>query len=291
MPPTVTELRKQARARGSILRAAEKGLVTRAGTMQRKLNAYVLNYLLPTLEINPNNTIKSTNANLKKINKATGLKRFIKKVVNVAMFDFYDQEFNRLTGATEKYFKPFEPTAAAQKRILNRGATLTDGFINDLFDNNQITNAIQQTIKNGINSNQNKTDLTALLTDQIKGKEKKFGLVQSYHYQNGYDEFQAYTRTLDDQFSKASDLNYAIYAGGKITTTRKFCDDRNGLVFNRETILTWNHTPETWVGRKDNNNILIDLGGYNCRHNLDWISYELAKRLDPNIEKSKYDIN
>ncbi len=289
MPPTVTELRKKARERAALLRKSEAGLLAKASAMQRRLNAYVLNYFLPSLEINDNNTIKNTNANLKKANKAGGLKRFIKNVVNVSMFDYYDQQFKKLTNKTVDYFTPFNPTEAAQKRILNRGETLTEGFIDDLFDNNQITNAIQQTIKNGINSNQNKTDLTALLTDQIKGKEKKFGLVQSYHYQNGYDEFQAYTRTLDDQFSKASDLNYAIYAGGEIKTTRDFCDQRNGKVFNRETVLSWNTTPADWSGRKEDNNILVDLGGYNCRHNLDWISYELAKRINPNIEKSKYD--
>lgn len=289
MPPTVTELRKKARERAALLRKSEKGLLDKANALQRRLNAYILNYFLPTLEVNDNNTIKNTNANLKKANKAGGLKRFIKNVVNVAMYDYYDQQFKKLTTKTVDYFGPFNPTEAAQKRILNRGETITEGFLNDLFDNNQITTAIQQTIKNGINSNQNKTELKSVLTLQIKGKEGKFGLLENYHYRNGTDELQAYTRTLDEQFSLEAKLNYAIYAGGEIKTTREFCDQRNGKVFNRETILNWNHTPSNWSGRKENNNILIDLGGYNCRHNLDWISYELAKRINPNIEKSKYD--
>ena len=289
MPPTVTELRKKARERAALLRKSETGLLDKANALQRRLNAYILNYFLPTLEVNDNNTIKNTNANLKKANKAGGLKRFIKNVVNVAMYDYYDQQFKKLTTKTVDYFGPFKPTEAAQKRILNRGETITEGFLNDLFDNNQITTAIQQTIKNGINSNQNKTELKSVLTLQIKGKEGKFGLLENYHYRNGTDELQAYTRTLDEQFSKEAKLNYAIYAGGEIKTTRDFCDQRNGKVFNRETILSWNHTPANWSGRKENNNILIDLGGYNCRHNLDWISYELAKRINPNIEKSKFD--
>lgn len=289
MPPTVTELRKKARERAALLRKSEAGLLDKANALQRRLNAYILNYFLPTLEVNDNNTIKNTNANLKKANKAGGLKRFIKNVVNVAMYDYYDQQFKKLTSKTVDYFGPFKPTEAAQKRILNRGETITEGFLNDLFDNNQITTAIQQTIKNGINSNQNKTELKSVLTLQIKGKEGKFGLLENYHYRNGTDELQAYTRTLDEQFSIEAKLNYAIYAGGEIKTTREFCDQRNGKVFNRETILSWNHTPANWSGRKENNNILIDLGGYNCRHNLDWISYELAKRINPNIEKSKFD--
>ena len=289
MPPTVTELRKKARERAALLRKSEAGLLAKASAMQRRLNAYVLNYFLPSLDINENNTIKNTNANLKKANKAAGLKRFIKKVVNVAMFDYYDKQFKSLTNKTVDYFAPFNPTEAAQKRILNRGETITEGFINDLFDNNQVANDIQQTIKKGIISGQNVTQLKSVLTDQIKGKENKFGLLENYHYKNGTDELQKYTRELDQNFSEAAALNYAIYAGGEINTTRDFCDQRNGKVFNRETILSWNTTPANWAGRKEDNNILVDLGGYNCRHNLDWISYELAKRIDPNIEKSKYD--
>jgi hypothetical protein len=289
MPPTVTELRKKARERAALLRKSEKGLLSKASAMQRRLNSYVLNYFLPSLQINENNTIKNTNANLKKANKAGGLKRFIKKVVNVSMFDYYDQQFKKLTNKTVDYFTPFNPTEAAKKRILNRGETITDGFIDDLFDNNQVANEIQKTIKKGIISGQNVTQLKSVLTEQIKGKEDKFGLLENYHYRNGTDELQKYTRELDQQFSEAAQLNYAIYAGGEIKTTRDFCDQRNGKVFNRETVLSWNTTPANWSGRKEDNNILVDLGGYNCRHNLDWISYELAKRIDPNIEKSKYD--
>jgi hypothetical protein len=280
--PTITELRKIARQRSSILRNSEKGLLARANSMERKLNAYLLGTFFPS-------KVKNTTFNLKKINKATGLKKFIKNVVNVAMFGYYDKQFNSIEGATRVYFSPFEPRAAAERRIINRGQIIVDGFVDSIFDNNDIVRGLQQTIKNGITSEQSTTELKQMLTDQVKGKQDKLGIISSYHSKNGRDQFQAYSRSLDEEFSKTLNLNYAIYAGGEILTTRKFCDDRNGLVFNRETILEWNTTPATWQGRKPNNNILIDLGGYNCRHDLDWISYALARRLNPNIEKSKFD--
>ena len=286
--PTITELRKIARQRSSILRSSEKGLLARANSMERKLNAYLLGTFFPSLDISKGK-VRNTTFNLKKINKATGLKKFIKNVVNVAMFGYYDKQFNSIEGATRVYFSPFEPRAAAERRILDRGEIIVDGFVDNLFDNNDIVKGLQQTIKNGITTEQSTTELKQMLTEQVKGKQEKLGIVSSYHSKNGRDQFQAYSRSLDEEFSKTLNLNYAIYAGGEILTTRQFCDDRNGLVFNRETILEWNTTPATWQGRKPNNNILIDLGGYNCRHDLDWISYALARRLNPNIEKSKYD--
>ena len=288
MLPRITDLRKIARARSSYLRAAESGLLTKAKSQERKLNSYVLRTFIPSLQIR-NNRVINTSANLKKINKASGLKRFLKEVVNLALFNYYEKQFKGINRHTTRYYGEFKPTEAAQERILNRGLTITDGFINELFDNNDIIKGLQQTIRNGIITEARTSDLSALLTQQIKGKEQKLGAVTSYHYKNGFDEFQGYSRSLDEQFSKELNLNYAFYAGGQIKTTREFCQQRSGNIYNRETILSWNHTPANWQGRKENNNILIDMGGWNCRHDFDWVSWPLARRVDPNMERSKFD--
>jgi hypothetical protein len=287
-PPKLKDLENKARKRSETLRDSETGLLSTAEKLQRRLNAYILNFLLPGLEYNEQtNTIKNTNANLKKINEAKGLKRFLKNVVNLGFLEYYEKQFNKIDKNTLGYFNLYEPNEATNERILNRGGTVTGGFLDELFDNNQISRSLQNTIRNAILSEQNRTDVKKLLTEQIKGKADKLGILQSYHYENGLNEFQAYSRSLDEQFSKALKLNYAIYAGGEIQTTRVFCDERNGNVYNREEILSWDSLE--WQGKKPDNNILIDLGGYNCRHDLEWISYELAQILNPDIQKSKFD--
>ena len=288
MLPNITDLKKIARGRSSFLRAAEAGLMAKTRTQERKLNSYVLRTFIPSLQIR-NNRVINTAANLKKVNKASGLKSFIKEVVNFALFEYYEKQFEGVNKHSNRYYGPFEPTPAAQSRIIGRGQTITNGFVDELFDNNEVVRGLQQTIRNNIITETRTTDLSALLTDQIKGKGDKLGGLTSYHYKNGYDEFQGYSRSLDEQFSKELNLNYAYYAGGKITTTRVFCDERSGNIYNRETILSWNDTPADWQGRKENNNILIDMGGWNCRHDFDWVSWPLARRVDPNMERSKFD--
>jgi hypothetical protein len=284
--PTLKELNALARKRSKALREAESGLLEKAGGLENKLLAFVRNTFLPSLDIS-NNRVSNSIGNLRKVNDSSSLKAFMRKVVNVAMYEYYQSEFNKVTGLTNSYYNTFEPKEAQQKKILERGAVIVDGYLDSVFDNNQIVRSIQGTVRNAVSTNQSLSVAGQLLQEQIKGKDDKFGLVKSYHYQNGYDEFQAYSRTLDEDYSKALELNYAIYAGGEMKTTRQFCTERNGNVYNRETILSWDD--EEWQGKKPNNNILIDLGGYNCRHDLDWISFNLAKRLDPSIEKSTFD--
>ena len=284
--PTLKELNALARKRSKALREAESGLLEKAGGLENKLLAFVRNTFLPSLDIS-NNRVSNSIGNLRKVNDSSSLKAFMRKVVNVAMYEYYQSEFNKVTGLTNSYYNTFEPKEAQQKKILERGAVIVDGYLDSVFDNNQIVRSIQGTVRNAVSTNQALSVAGQLLQEQIQGKEDKFGLVKSYHYQNGYDEFQAYSRTLDEDYSKVLELNYAIYAGGEMKTTRDFCTERNGNVYNRETILSWDD--EEWQGKKPNNNILIDLGGYNCRHDLDWISFNLAKRLDPSIEKSTFD--
>lgn len=280
-------LRAKSKARAAILRKAEADLIKRATALDVRLSKYVVNTLLPTLEINTDGTIKNSLANLQKINTSTGLNKFVKDVVNNDLQRYYTDQFSQIDKATGGYYDEFNPKDTVKKAIAARGNATTNGFMQSLFSNNMVVMSIQQTIRKGINSNQNVVDIKGILDQQIQGKEGKMGLVTSFNYQNGYDDFQAYSRTLDNEYSKALSLNYAIYQGGEIKTTRTFCEDRAGKVYNRETILSWNLLE--WQGMKENNDILIDLGGYNCRHDLDWISYELAKRIDPEIQKSEFD--
>ena len=284
--PTLKALRKQARKRSSNLRSAEAGLLDKSRALEDELLSYVLDRLLPSLDIE-NGRIKNTTANLKKASSLKSLKAFIRNVVNASMFDYYNKEFKSVSKGSKGYYDMFDTSEAANKKIKQRGEIIVSGFLDSLFDNNEIARSIQSVVVNGVNTQQQAKDLRGQLTEQIKGKDKKFGLIENYHYKNGRDEFQAYSRTLDNEYSTTLNLNYAVYAGGEIKSTRTFCDERNGNVYNRETILSWND--EEWQGKKADNNILIDLGGYNCRHDLDFISFALAKRINPSIEKSKFD--
>lgn len=288
MAPRLEDIRKVNRRRGSFMRRAESGLMDLAKAMQRKLNSFVLKTFVPSLDIR-NNQLVNNAKNLRKVNAASSIKRFMKNVVNANMFKYYNQKFSTVEKISLEYYNPFEPSPTLEKNIMGRAQIEKEGFFNDLFDNNDILKKMQNSLRNGVITEQITNELNSVLTKQIEGTPDKLGIVASYHYQNGYDEFQSYSRSIDEQFSKQLNLNYAFYAGGVISDTRDFCRRRSGKLFNRETIESWNYVPANWSGRKENNNILIDMGGWNCRHDFDWISWELAKRVNPDIQRSKYD--
>ena len=287
--PTITELKKIAQKRTRILRDSEAGLMRKTKAQERRLNSYLLNKLIPKLDIGADNRVKNTAKNLNLINNSKALRRFVKKTIDFFIQDFYISQFEKITSQTSKYFEPLGARESLVNRLDKKGEKGYNSFVESVMDSTKIESDIKRTLRKSISSQRPIGELKKLVTDTVKGKDNKLGAISSYHYQNGYNEFQEYARVLDNQFATSLDLNYGIYSGGTIKDTRKFCKDRAGKVFNRETILSWNEIPKNWQRRKADNDILVDMGGHNCRHDFDWISYELAKRINPHIIKSKFD--
>ena len=74
-------------------------------------------------------------------------------------------------------------------------------------------------------------------------------------------------------------LNYFLYVGGIISTTRRFCEKRNSKVFHRDETKTWKNDPDLIEPRtKESYHPLLERGRYNCRHMIAWLSDEDAKR-------------
>lgn len=91
--------------------------------------------------------------------------------------------------------------------------------------------------------------------------------------QNAYMQYE---RAGGDIARKEVGLKHAVYSGGLIKESRQFCITRNGLAFTEEEIMSWidEDFPEKWDGY----NPITDLGCYNCRHRLDWITEEMYEQ-------------
>lgn len=116
------------------------------------------------------------------------------------------------------------------------------------------------------------------------------GPLADYFNRIAYDLYQQYDRETARQFALRLDLRYAIYQGGIIKTTRLFCELRNDQVFTIDEIKKFGTKHDRWggytnkelgefQGKSEPYNPMLDLGGYNCRHFLDWISSELGEYL------------
>jgi hypothetical protein len=106
------------------------------------------------------------------------------------------------------------------------------------------------------------------------------------HFQTFTRDFWSMTDAATNLYYKEQlDLKYAIWSGTVMAETRPFCERNNNQVFTEKELIEMGK--QDWKGKKEQNDIFLDRGGYNCRHILSWISEDLAISLRPDLETKK----
>ena len=294
-----TTLKKTGAKRRALIRKAEAALLTRSATVQNRLLALFLNELVNVVDIRGGRFVASVDS-LQKFEASTFLQKFFKDVATPTLRKLFTKAFGDINQQASVYFGRFKNPRFddVQKIIFSQLAEVAGispeaikagtGFVPKLLSNKTIEREVRAVAIRAITSGTSIAEFRDVARTAIAGTSQKMGIVESHYYTHAHDSFAEYDRTVQNNFAAALDLNYAIYAGGEMKTTREFCIHRNGKVYNREEILSWNSLD--WQGKKEGNNILIDAGGYNCRHYFDWISWQLAKQLKPSIQRSLFDV-
>lgn len=105
-----------------------------------------------------------------------------------------------------------------------------------------------------------------------KGNADQIGKFKQYYRNYTYDLYSQIDRGTALTFATDLKLEFAVYEGGLIETSRKFCKEHNGKVYHRTEIEQF----ELKEAMPPNYNPFTDLGGYGCRHHLNWIPNSLA---------------
>lgn len=166
--------------------------------------------------------------------------------------------------------------------ITKRGGLVENGYLNRLVKDPGILNTIKDSVFKSVVSQKGFFEVKKDLKDFIGGNKNKTGALQQYYRNFVYDTFSQVDRTQNKMFADKLDLKYAIYEGGLIKTSREFCKKRNGKVFTTEEIAKFNPT----TARPPNYNPFTDLGGYGCRHHLNYIPYAIAVLMRPDLKKA-----
>jgi hypothetical protein len=121
------------------------------------------------------------------------------------------------------------------------------------------------------------------LRDQLQSVVVDKGLAQKYYKRWTHDIYSQYERVAANEVRITLGLRFAVYQGGLIRDSRSFCIQRNDKCYSENEIKKWKNL--NWIGKPESGyDAITDLGGYNCRHRLDWISDNLAYRLRPDLD-------
>ena len=300
-------MQKESRARDNFIDENQAKYDARVGRLGNLLLKYIFDYFASEWTIEEGK-IRNTVANINKAQRISFVQQdFINNEVNPIM-RFLARSLVKLSGLNKKYFRSIP-------EIDNKEIDKANEFSNSRM-NTLIGWDGKELVKGGI------LQETANLDDvfkRIRNDARKAAInnipiarfresVESYINQNKAVEksirritgniYAQYDREVSDQHRTRLKLTFAIYAGGKIRSTRDFCCERNNKVFHISEIQKFGTPDDEYGGYTDKStgmfkgrnrnkiyNPLNDMGDENCRHRWNFISDQMALRRRPDAVK------
>ncbi|WP_179022060.1 hypothetical protein [Winogradskyella forsetii] len=196
------------------------------------------------------------------------------------------------------YTKTVEASPLTQdevKKIVNRrlgidtdGNLIRNGYMSGVLEDSTLKTDIQKYIFKEIFKGVGYEALKEGLKMKIEGDKDRLGMLQRHYKTFSYDVYAQLNSYTSKVYADKLGLFHFIYNGGIIKTSRAFCKTKNGKVFSNEEAEQWVDDPTlTAIDSKETYDWLIDRGGYNCRHTIDFISKEIAFVLRPDLKEAE----
>ena len=217
--------------------------------------------------------------------------------------------FNKLNLINDAYFVGMMGATAMTKKatdyaklvmrarigVKETGEMIKDGWMASLIQDTTVLKGVKNIVFKAVIAQSKFSDTLKNLQQYIQGTSEADGSYVKYMKNSLYDAFQQHDRAYSQSIATTLELKYFLYEGGLVKDSRDFCREHNGHVYSTEDAKGWSkwvpadsihisdfkqkdeYSIPSYLGYPDYNP-LIDLGGYNCRHFLSYISEGMAKK-------------
>lgn len=281
-------------------------LLEGASEMEKKLFQAILNKFIEKLVVD-NGVISTKDNNLIELTAALDkifdeFKKEIKSVSNQVQSDLtkvmkYNGQYYSFFDTNGKRYSDIQNSVydvmKSRIGINEKGGYVKGGFLDQLIQETPLRSEIKNATLKAVTGGVKLSDFIDSTRVQVMGSDNVDGSLVKYYKGFAYDTYQQFDRSTNQQFADKLDLSTFVYTGGLIDDSREFCKDKNRKVFTiEEAQRDWPNDPkllktkaEKEEGVVSNYSPLIDLGRWNCRHTLRFISKEQALKLRPDLEK------
>lgn len=294
--PTAADILKLAGSRTKLIDAIIAEMETQVGNAQGALLETIITDFVDKLDKDADGVIKNTLSNRRRLQTFDRIYTQYVEQSGIEVVNTIVQGVNKVMDFNGRYFGVFTSKAELGKildetkstigdwlGITKRGGLVENGYLNTLLRDETTKATIKDSVFKSIVNQKGYQATKTGLKDYIQGGQGQTGALQKYYRNFVYDTFSQVDRTQAKIFADKLDLKYAIYEGGIIKTTRPFCKARNGKVFTSEEIEKF----DPKEAKPPNYNPATDLGGYGCRHHLNYIPKAVAVALRPDLKEAQ----
>ena len=180
-------------------------------------------------------------------------------------------EFDAQAALTFAYFDEVTDKLTVPRitqAILAERKKLTVATLLELSDQ-RISGPLREVISNAVIGGSKRADLLDAVRLLVVGDDKTDGRLLSASRQIVSDSFASADAAVTMEVTRQTGLEWFLYTGGLLDTTRPFCKARVNKFFHITEVQKW--PQDDWAGKipgTDAQNIFITRGGYNCQHAL-----------------------
>ena len=156
------------------------------------------------------------------------------------------------------------------------GRIIKGGYLDAITDMTPVISRVSGDMIKAIQAGQGLNEFKNQFRAQFLGATNS-GYLSNYFNRWANDIYQQADAVSNLQLAQELGQEFAIYGGTAKDNTRCFCLERINNVYSRVEIESWNN--KQWTGKIKGGNVLIDRGGYNCRHILNWVTEETANAI------------
>lgn len=263
----------------------EADLKRRVKRMQGDLQREVLRYISERVQAGEDGVVRFSVRNVRASAGVAAVVRQFAQERGRKLLNWMVRRLADLFGLNRNYFRSFtEYPRSRDEQALHllmlrlgyntkTGRFVPDGFLSRVFQMDEVANQLARDIQQTLAAKPTITRFRELFRDRFT----RAGYVERHFTRFTSDLFHQFDRAAQTTLADELGLEHAVYSGTLIKTSRCFCERRLNRIYTREEIRKWDALE--WRGKIEGGNVLIDLGGYNCRHHLSFISPMQAERM------------
>jgi len=217
----------------------------------------------------------------------------------------YAKEFDKQAGLNAAYYtKQFNSefsTVLADAAVKQTKKAVVQALITDSVQVNFLT-PLENTLSVAVQSGAGFSDTISAIRDFVEGNSDVDGAILKYSKQIAHDAFANADRAYNSAVSDELEVEWFLWAGGQIDTSRCFCIERHGKYYHYKEIEAWGRGEDVgecgfpWAGMNratDAQTIFNYAGGYGCLHTVAGVSIFSVPKEDVmrNVDNGNYQLS
>lgn len=310
---TDRELQQFFRRIGRNLDGMQRAQLRRLRAAERDLFDAIVDELERTLKVNNGYLVgRQSNAAIER-----AVSRAVKVVRSGGLKEFRGQsakDISEIFKGNAAYYRNVYDTEgrkgynAARGKVVKRinrslgiegGKVVRGGPLDAAVSSERFAAELRRIIASAVAARITPANLRRQLKVAIIGTPEAAGILEQEHGEAIVATYTDIDRGVGGGFAQSLKFQWATYEGGLIETSRKFCRDRDGKVFNTVEAEQWRHDPDLPKTKAERESGVVvnytplanlpnepgaettSMGRWRCRHRVRWISEAMAKRLAP----------